>query len=167
MGSIGIAIPGGKFRLEDKNKDEIKEPNTVGELVYQGENVTMGYAESYFDLQKGDENDGLLHTGDLGMRDEDGFYYITGRLNRFLKMYGNRINLDEIEDILRQAGIENVCTGTDDNLSIYLTDPDYKEDRIVNYIKKNIGINLNSISLSYIEKIPRNNSGKVQYTALE
>ena len=74
----------------------------MGELVYQGENVTMGYAESYFDLQKGDENDGLLHTGDLGMRDEDGFYYITGRLNRFLKMYGNRINLDEIEDILNK-----------------------------------------------------------------
>ncbi|MEO1995079.1 MAG: AMP-binding protein, partial [Planctomycetaceae bacterium] len=90
VGSIGIAIPGGKFWLEDENKNVIKKNDSIGELVYQGDNVTMGYAESCFDLQNDDENNGILHTGDLAKMDPDGFYYITGRMKRFLKMYGNR-----------------------------------------------------------------------------
>jgi acyl-CoA synthetase (AMP-forming)/AMP-acid ligase II len=165
VGSIGIAIPGGRFWLEDENRNEIKVHDTTGELVYQGDNVTMGYAESCFDLQNGDDNKGTLRTGDLAKRDADGFYYITGRKKRFLKMYGHRVNLDELEELIRIAGFDCVCTGTDDNLKIYLTEPDHK-DRIVNYIAKLTGINRSGFSFEYIDKIPRNESGKVQYSAL-
>jgi len=165
IGSIGIAIPGGKFWLEDENKNVIKKNNTIGELVYQGDNVTMGYAESCFDLQNDDENNGILHTGDLAKMDPDGFYYITGRMKRFLKMYGNRINLDEIEELIKTAGYDCVCAGTDDNLKIYITEPDDK-DRIISYIAKRTGINRAGFSFVHIDKIPRNDSGKVQYSAL-
>jgi len=165
VGSIGIAIPGGKLWLENENKDVIRKNDTIGELVYQGDNVTMGYAESCFDLQNGDENNGILHTGDLAKRDADNFYYITGRMKRFLKIYGNRINLDEIEELIRNAGYECVCAGTDDNLKIYITKPDNK-DQIVSYIAKRTGINRAVFSLVHIDKIPRNDSGKVQYSAL-
>jgi acyl-coenzyme A synthetase/AMP-(fatty) acid ligase len=166
VGSIGIAIPGGKFWLEDENGNVIKKNDTIGELVYQGDNVTMGYAESYFDLQNGDENNGILHTGDLAKMDSDGFYYITGRMKRFLKMYGNRINLDEIEELIRTAGYECVCVGTDDNLKIYITEQDDK-DRIMRYIAKRTGINRAGFSFVHIDKIPRNDSGKVRYSALK
>jgi acyl-CoA synthetase (AMP-forming)/AMP-acid ligase II len=125
----------------------------------------MGYAESCFDLQNSDENNGILHTGDLAKMDSDGFYYITGRMKRFLKMYGNRINLDEIEELIRTAGYDCVCAGTDDNLKIYITEPDDK-DRIIRYIAKHTGINRAGFSFAYIDKIPRNNSGKVQYSSL-
>ena len=165
VGSIGIAIPEGKFWLEDENKNVIKKNDTIGELVYQGDNVTMGYAESYFDLQNGDENNGILHTGDLAKMDSDGFYYITGRMKRFLKMYGNRVNLDEIEELIRTAGYDCVCSGTDDNLKIYITELDDKNE-IVSYITKLTGINRAGLSFVYIDKIPRNESGKVRYSAL-
>ena len=165
VGSIGISIPGGRFWLEDENGNVIKESGKIGELVYQGENVTMGYAESCFDLQNGDDNKGTLRTGDLAKRDSDGFYYITGRKKRFLKMYGHRVNLDELEELIRIAGFDCVCTGTDDNLKIYITEPDDK-DRIVSYIAKRTGINQAGFSFEYIDKIPRNESGKVQYSAL-
>jgi long-chain acyl-CoA synthetase len=164
-GSIGMAIPGGKFWLEDENKNIIKKSNSIGQLVYQGDNVTMGYAENCFDLQNGDENYGILHTGDLAKRDADGFYYITGRMKRFLKMYGNRVSLDEIEDLVRSAGYDCVCAGTDDNLKIYITEPDDK-DRIISYIAKRTGINKAGFSFVHINRIPRNDSGKVQYSAL-
>ena len=85
-GSIGIAIPGGKFWLEDVNRNVIKKNDTTGELVYQGKNVSMGYANSCFDLENEDENKGILYTGDFAKRDTDGFYYITGRMKRFLKI---------------------------------------------------------------------------------
>jgi len=165
VGSIGIAIPGGKFWLEDENGNVIKKNDTIGELVYQGDNVTMGYAASCIDLHNGDENNGILHTGDLAMRDADGFYYITGRMKRFLKMYGNRVNLDEIEELIRTAGYDCVCSGTDDNLKIYITELDDKNE-IVSYITKLTGINRAGLSFVYIDKIPRNESGKVRYSAL-
>jgi acyl-CoA synthetase (AMP-forming)/AMP-acid ligase II len=164
-GSIGIAIPVGKFWLEDENGNVIKNNDTIGELIYQGDNVTMGYAKSCFDLQNDDENNGILRTGDLAKMDSDGFYYITGRNNRFLKIYGNRVNLDEIEELIRTAGYDCVCTGTDDNLKIYITEPDEK-DRIVSYIAKRTGINRAGFSFVHIDKIPRNDSGKVRYSAL-
>ena len=53
-GSMGIAIPGGKFDLIDDAGMVITEPNTIGELVYYGDNVTLGYAECGADLLKGD-----------------------------------------------------------------------------------------------------------------
>lgn len=83
IGSIGIAIPGGKFQLVDKIGNIISTPKTVGELVYFGENVSMGYACNYEDLKKGDERQGLLRTGDLAERDNDDFYYIVGRKRKF------------------------------------------------------------------------------------
>ena len=63
-------------------------PNEVGEIVYKGDNVMMGYAENRNDLCKGDELNGILYTGDLGYKDEDGFFYVTGRMKRFIKIFG-------------------------------------------------------------------------------
>ena len=69
------------FYLEDADKT-----TGVGELIYEGENVSLGMAECREDLKKADERHGVLHTGDLARTDEDGFYYIAGRKKRFLKI---------------------------------------------------------------------------------
>ena len=82
-GSMGIAIPGGQFSLIDDNGNKIMDENITGELIYKGANVTLGYAESRSDLIKGDENHGVLFTGDMAKRDKDGFYYIVGRKKGF------------------------------------------------------------------------------------
>ena len=144
----------------------IEESDTPGELVYSGDNVTMGYAESRFDLGKGNENGGVLYTGDIAKRDEDGYYYIVGRKKRFLKMFGNRLNLDEVEQIVKELGYECACAGTDDNLMIYITEPE-KKTSVLEYVSKQTGINRLGFSLIQIDKIPRGNSGKVQYSALK
>jgi long-chain acyl-CoA synthetase len=165
VGSMGIAIPGGSFWLEDENGNVIEENDIPGELVYMGENVTLGYAESCSDLCKGDENNGVLHTGDVAKRDADGFYFIVGRKKRFLKMFGNRVSLDEVEQLIKAAGYDCVCVGTDDNLRIYSTNLADK-DRIRNYIEARTGIHKAGLFFMYIDKIPRNESGKVLYSEL-
>ncbi len=81
LGSIGIPIPGGQFELQDDSKSIITEPNRVGELVYKGNNVSLGYAECTEDLINGDDNQGVLFTGDLAYFDIDGFYYIVHLFN--------------------------------------------------------------------------------------
>lgn len=88
IGSIGQAIPGGKFEIWT-DMVIVEESNIIGELVYKGKNVSLGYAECFNDLLRGDDNKGTLYTGDLVYKDNDGFYYIAGRKKRFLKLFGN------------------------------------------------------------------------------
>ena len=165
-GSMGIAIPGGSFWLEDEKGNVVEENDTPGELVYMGDNVTMGYAENCRDLFRDNENRGILHTGDVAKRDTDGFYYMVGRKKRFLKMFGKRVNLDEVEQLIKAEGYDCVCAGTDDNLKIYVTEMDDK-DKIRSYIAKRTSINHAGFTVVYIDKIPRNESGKVLYSALD
>ncbi|MDE7430866.1 MAG: AMP-binding protein [Lachnospiraceae bacterium] len=167
-GSMGIAIPGGKFSLVDADGNEITDSDVVGELIYQGENVTLGYAEGCYDLNKGDENHGLLHTGDMAKRDADGFYYIVGRKKRFLKMYGNRVNLDEVEGLLKKQGYSCVCAGEDDRLKIYLTEKNEAVwQEIKEFLSHTLGFTMKSFEVIGIDEIPRNEAGKVLYSALK
>lgn len=165
-GSIGIAIPGGKFHLIDINGDIITDCNTIGELVYEGENVTLGYAECLEDLALGDENNKKLITGDMAKTDEEGFYYIVGRKKRFLKIYGSRVNLDEVERMIKDKYLtECACTGSDDSLIIYITNENLT-DLISSYVIETLGISKFAFSIKLITDIPKNESGKVQYSEL-
>ena len=96
-GSIGIPIPNGRMWLEDTNGNVVSKPYTQGEIIYQGKNVTMGYAYELSDLSKGDERKGILNTGDLGYIDEDNYFYIIGRGDRTVKINGHRIDLKDME----------------------------------------------------------------------
>jgi acyl-coenzyme A synthetase/AMP-(fatty) acid ligase len=125
----------------------------------------MGYAESADDLAKGDENKKTLYTGDLAKRDEDGYYYVTGRKKRFIKLFGNRINLDEAESILKTQYTNCACIGTDDKMVIYTTEKG-KEAEIKQYISAKININFNAFEIRAIEAIPKNSSGKTIYAEL-
>lgn len=165
-GSIGIAIPGGSFRLIDVEGNTIEQPEVTGELVYTGPNVTLGYAQSRFDLSRPDENHGILHTGDMAKRDIDGFYYIVGRKKRFLKLFGSRVNLDEVEGLLRKQGIECACTGVDDCLDIYVTDEGLINQAAA-FLEEHTSINRGGFKVHYIPEIPRNESGKIAYTQLK
>tara|TARA_B100000315_G_scaffold179351_1_gene168059 strand:+ start:48 stop:752 length:705 start_codon:yes stop_codon:yes gene_type:complete len=165
VGSVGIPIPGGKMWLEDSEGNQIDSAGVAGELVYQGDNVTLGYAEDYLDLAKGDENNGLLCTGDIAECDDDGFFTIVGRAKRFLKMYGSRINLDEIEQLVTEQGYDCACSGEDNELVIYLTKSKEIEN-IKSYISKKMKIHPSGVDVKYIKKVPRNESGKILYSEL-
>jgi acyl-coenzyme A synthetase/AMP-(fatty) acid ligase len=165
MGSIGVPISGGRFWLEDKAGTIISSNNEVGQLVYQGDNVCLGYAERYSDLNKSDENNGILHTGDTAYFDAEGFYYITGRTSRFLKVYGSRVNLDEVESLLEEAGYEVACSGSDDNIKIYLTlENDTKH--IIDFISAKTSLHRTVFSTHVVDFIPRAASGKIIYSEL-
>jgi len=167
-GSMGIAIPGGRFELIDVNGNTITEPDVVGELVYYGDNVTLGYAACPEDLAKGDERCGRLVTGDMAKMDADGYYYIVGRKKRFLKMFGKRVNLDEI-DRLMKARFDNIdCAsdGVDDAMYLFVTDESLL-DVSRRYIAEKTGINLSAIHSVYTASIPKNNSGKTLYSELK
>ena len=166
-GSMGVAIPGGKISLIDISDSEITEPEVVGEIVYEGENVTLGYAQKKEDLILGDERKGRLVTGDMAKFDADGYYYIVGRKKRFLKLYGNRVNLDECERLIKSnLEIECVCAGKDDHLCVYVLK---EEDagKCIEFLSKTTGIHFKAFSAKVIDEIPRNDAGKIQYNKLD
>lgn len=165
-GSIGIAIPKGDFQLIDENKDLIEEADKTGELVYCGPNVSMGYAECGDDLNLGDLNRGKLYTGDLAKKDTDNFYYIVGRKKRFIKLFGNRVNLDETERLLKNLMPDCACAGSDDKMVIFITEQN-RIDEVKKYISTKTGINHSAFIVKYIDVIPKNTSGKTIYSKLE
>lgn len=166
-GSMGIVIPGGKFHLIDIEGNEITEPNITGELVYEGANVTLGYAECIEDLAKGDEKGGILQTGDMAQVDEDGFYYIVGRKKRFLKIYGNRVNLDEIDRLIKSKFDNLDCTsaGVDDHMYIFVTDESKASD-VKDFVIEKTKLNPIAFKTIVIGEIPKNDAGKTLYQEL-
>ena len=166
-GSMGIAIPGGKFKLIDVNGNDITEPHVTGELVYYGSNVTLGYAECGQDLIKGDERFGELCTGDMAQFDEDGYYYIVGRKKRFLKIYGNRVNLDEVDRMIKTKfdNIDVASAGIDDHMYIFVTEERYAND-VVKFVVEKTGLNPAAFQSIVIDSIPKNDAGKTLYKEL-
>lgn len=166
-GSIGKAIPEGELFLIDEDGKKINGENIEGELGFRGPNVTMGYAENIEDLQKGDVFKGVFHTGDIAYKDKDGFYYIKGRKARFLKLLGHRVELDEIERLVKdEYTVDCACIGTDEKLIIFITDAIFSE-KIINYISKMTGIYRNMFEVKDVKLIPRNGNGKILYKELE
>lgn len=167
-GSMGIAIPGGRFKLIDVDGQEITASDTVGELVYEGANVTLGYAEKGEDLARGDERHGILVTGDMARRDADGFYYVVGRKKRFLKIFGNRVNLDETERLLKSHfdGLDCACAGRDDEMHVYVTDESRMRD-VKSFLAEKSRLNPTAFKILFIPAVPKNEAGKTLYAKLE
>ncbi len=160
--AIGIAIPGGRLWLEDENGKVIDQENREGELVYQGPNVMMGYARCREDLAAGDELGGILHTGDLALRSSNGLYAITGRRKRIIKLFGNRINLDEVEQLLQHQGFDAVCGGRDNSLLVLLTDKGMEAAAKKSLVTA-LGVHHSAISVQTVSGFQRTGSGKIDY----
>lgn len=159
--SIGMAEPGGQLSIIDNEGNETFEGDATGEMVYRGENVTLGYAYSVDDLTKGDENHGVMHTGDLAHRDADGCYYIVGRLKRFLKIFGLRIGLDEVENLIKsEYDVDCYCKGTDDKLFVLITKEAIAQE-LPEFIEQKTHLFHKNIEVQVVDTILRNEAGKV------
>jgi acyl-CoA synthetase (AMP-forming)/AMP-acid ligase II len=151
LGSVGPALPGGSFSVEDD------------EVVYRGPNVMMGYADTAADLAKGDELGGVLHTGDLGRLDDDGFLFITGRAKRMGKVFGVRINLDDVEKNFPVAAVAG-----EDKLQVFAEGVTEDEARgLRTKISEWLGTHHTGVVVRSIESLPLLPNGKVDYRALE
>jgi len=168
IGSIGVSIPGGELKIINDGI-EVTTPNEIGEIVYKGDNVMMGYAENRNDLGKGDELNGVLFTGDLGYKDSDVFFYVTGRMKRFIKIFGLRVNLDEVQKMIENHfGISAACTGKDDLLKVLILSNDQiNEINVKSEILKLYKINFNTVVVKKTNEIPTNSSGKYDYVKID
>jgi acyl-CoA synthetase (AMP-forming)/AMP-acid ligase II len=156
--AIGIPIPGGHFRLDPVDGPGLEEG--VGELVYTGPNVMMGYAESVGDLARGPELT-ELRTGDLARQADDGLWEITGRSSRFGKILGLRIDLDRIESELGSA--RAVAPGG--RLHLFTDDPG-SAAQLPERVGSVVAMPRAAVQVHRIDEVPRTPNGKVDYVTL-
>jgi long-chain acyl-CoA synthetase len=161
LGSVGVPIPGGEVSLSGVAGHELS-PG-IGELVYSGPNVSLGYAYCAADLAKGDENNGHLKTGDLARIDCDGFIYIEGRLRRYAKIYGNNVNLDHIEAILKVSGVDSMVVADADRILVHVCS---EGKSIASALQEQLSLPPTSIKVINISDFPINANGKRDYQAL-
>lgn len=160
--ALGVPIPGGSFHIDPVAGEQ--RPG-VGELVYRGANVMMGYATTAADLARGRELS-ELRTGDLVRRDDDGLLEWVGRRSRFAKAYGVRIDLDDLEAVIARHGGAARCVSTGDRLHVFIDWHQAAAD-LHALVARTVGLPSHAVSVTRLREVPRNASGKVDYPALE
>lgn len=138
------------FHISGKNNKITKKAFVKGELIFKGKNVSLGYANNFNDLKKGDINKGKLFTGDIAYKDKDNFYFIIGRKKRFSKIFGIRINLDDIEIKLKENNYIVKCLPSSENLNLIVKE-NYDVNKIKNILQDYSGINKNYILINKVK----------------
>jgi acyl-CoA synthetase (AMP-forming)/AMP-acid ligase II len=158
--AIGVPIPGGSFTIEPLEDGADGE----GELVYRGPNVMLGYAEHPDDLALGATVD-ALRTGDIARRTTGGLYEVIGRRSRFVKLFGLRIDLEQVEEVLHRNDVDIMCTGDDDGL-IVAAGRDEDAEHIRDLVTRHVGLPASRVRVVGFAELPRLGNGKPDYVAI-
>jgi acyl-CoA synthetase (AMP-forming)/AMP-acid ligase II len=163
IGTIGIPIPNGRLWLE---------PLDTGgafQLVYEGPNVMMGYADSAADLALGDVQQGVLRTGDLGTVDQDGYFSIVGRLKRFAKLFGRRVSLEDIERELEACfPVRAMASDAGERVRVHVaTDEGVEDGDLVAHLARFLAVPPSAIVIRRVSELPLTTTGKKDYKAVE
>lgn len=160
-----------KFGSVGKVLDNVKiKVNTNGELLVESKSVCMGYANTVEQIADGDENHGIISTGDKAWVDKDGCIYLRGRLTRYIKILGKRTSLDDIEEYLKNkfSGGEFACIGSDNYIVVFFTGEEESLDRKIPIIlDRCMRIPQKFVSCMPLKKLPRGDTGKIIYKMLE
>lgn len=163
--AIGVPVPGGAIEL--RAHPAVNETD-VGEIVYTGPNVMMGYAEQPSQLADGHTLTELC-TGDLARLRPEGVYEIVGRAARFIKLFGLRIDLDYVERELIRSGIgstsELVVVGDDTRL-VVATQAAADLSAVRSSVVGLTNLPERCVQVVQCDELPRTASGKVDTATL-
>lgn len=162
LGSVGLAMPGGRLSIIDGEGRPLPAGETGG-VVYEGPNVMMGYATCRTDLSLGDTTGGRIETGDLGRLDAEGFLFLSGRAARFAKIAGLRLSLDDMERQLAVLGTV-ACLDLGERIAVVFEGdvPEGAKEQ-ARTLALACKIPAATFQLRALPEIPRKTSGKMDY----
>lgn len=168
--SVGKPMYLTMVKIVDDYGSEITTPNTPGELLWAGPQIFSGYWDNEEETQK-TLVDGWVHTGDMAIRDEEGFYYIVGRKKNMFISGGENVFPPEIESALYDIEeVKECCVfGVPDGKwgevgkAIISLKPDMKitKDEIISMLNKRLAKYKIPKYITFVEDVPKNSVGKI------
>lgn len=159
VGGVGRALSGSRVWVDDPDSDG------SGELVVEGPQVMLGYANGRDDLDGSDVCGGVLRTGDVGLVDADGWITITGRLKRMGKVFGSRVNLDDVERAL--AGLGSLAVVDDgDGVAVFVEGDVAHPKEFARQIERTASLPPRSVRVHPLAELPTTAVGKIDYQTL-
>ena len=154
--AVGVPVPGGRIDVDAPAGE-------VGELVYRGANVMLGYAETAADLALG-RTVAELRTGDLARVAPDGLVEVVGRRSRTAKVFGLRLDLGHVEARLAEDGVRAACEGLDDLLGV-VVESGQPPAAVQALVRRATGLPRHAVRVAAVDALPRTPSGKVDHPA--
>ncbi len=169
-GSPGIAV-GNEAKIIDEQGNECPR-GTSGELMIRGKNVTGGYYKNPEATKEALEPDGWFHTGDIAYCDEDGFFFITGRIKELIIKGGENIAPREIDEALYEHpavleaagfGIPDVKYGQEVMACVALKPGAQCSEKELNgLLEASLGQFKSPKRIYFMDELPKGPSGKIQ-----
>ena len=170
IGSVGFSLlKCTKISVVDNDDNELG-PNESGELVIKGPTVMKGYWNLPEETAETLKN-GWLHTGDIGYKDDDGYFYITDRKKDLIIRGGENISPKEVEDVVCKhvKVVESACVGIVDRvygeeIKVYVVlkpGESCTEAEIIELCKQHLPTFKQPKKVQFIETLPKNMLGKL------
>jgi len=169
VGSIGVAV-GNEMTILDEWDEEVP-PGEIGEICVRGENVLQGYFKNPEATKQAFRRGGWFATGDLGMKDSDGFFYIMDRKKEMINRGGEKVFPREVDEVLfmnskvkeaATVGIADKIYGEEVRAYVVLKDGSYATDEeIIQFCKQHLAWFKCPKSIRFVKEIPKGPTGKI------
>ncbi len=168
-GAIGLPIPSTDCCVKDDDGN-ILPSGAKGELCIKGPQVMKGYWQREEATAEVMDSDGWLHTGDIAIMDEKGYFKIVDRLKDMILVSGFNVYPNEIEDVLAMhpgilevgaIGIPDEHSGESVKVVVVKSDPELTADDIKAYCKENLTGYKRPKTIQFIDELPKSNVGKI------
>lgn len=174
LGSVGKELFSCHVRIVDKDDNDVG-PGEVGEIIARGPNVMKGYWKRPEETQE-TLRGGWLHTGDMGMRDEDGYIYVIDRKKDLIISGGENISPHEIEDALHlhpavhecaAIGVPDERWGEQVKAVVVLTKGrSITEKELIDFCGRHLARYKLPRSIDFVDALPKDPVGKIQKKVL-
>lgn len=172
VSTVGRAMPAIECKIVDPETGEDVGPGVTGEFCCRGYNVMRGYYKMEEATRSVIDEDGWLHSGDLAMCDEDGYYKITGRIKDMIIRGGENIYPREIEELIytheavqdvQVIGVPSKKFGEEVMACIILKEGyDITTEDMTAFISKNMSRHKVPSYIKFVDSFPMNAAGKIQ-----
>jgi len=169
-GSVNVLLPNLRMRVVDTESGEAVGPGEVGEIQVKGQGIMLGYLDNPEATRKTLDEDGWLHSGDIGHFTREGVVYISDRMKELIKVKGLQVAPAELEDVLR--GLEAVkdvaVIGVEDERAgqlpraFIVKEGALTEEEVHGYMQQQVsGHKQLKGGVVFVEQIPKSASGKI------
>src|SRR3954467_6898090 len=170
-GSIGTPIQGVEMRVVDDDGNDVEGDDEVGEIAIKGHNVMKGYWNRDDATEEVMDDDGWFRTGDMGKRDDEGYYFIVDRKKEMIIRGGYNVYPREIEEVLYEhpavaeaavVGVPDDKMGEEVGAAVVLKEgKEVDADELREFVKEQVANYKYPRKIWFPDELPKGPTGKI------